>query len=660
MASVRILIVETEKNSAADLQIRLERLGYIVLGIASSGDEAISKTGDLNPDIVLMNIKLRGGKDGIKTGELIHLNHRKPIIYITPSASQDTIQRAGSAGTFGYIFPTMDEHQIFATIETAFSRSQLELKLDNSRKWLSGVLNSIGDGVIAMDGEGQIQILNSVAQELTGWSQSEASNKSIGDICRFVDEKTFEPIDLARAAKASDTGTGMGGSIRTALLVSNHGKAVPIEINVNLVRNDEEMITGIVLAFRDMTQHRNNLKEIEHQANLAKTLEQSASRLNKDLDTKSVLTNICDITNSALNAIASAVFLYDKEAEFACEIVLAGSQEPTKAMKAENIKVSPGVVETLITSDHPIHVEEDVSRVEYFSDPELFRDNKIKAAVIAGIYRQQQLIGVLVAIFHQSRKPLQIDELKLLGGLIDQAANSLANARLFKLIKLGRERHRLLAKSLVDVQEAERRHIASELHDHLGQLLTGIQFMLESAKTESGNKLKSSLADIQQSVSDIIEQIREMSLNLRPSMLDDMGLVPTLHWLFDRYTRQTGIKVNFNCVDFENRYPQETETTAYRIIQEALTNVARHAQVKTVFVGLAIQRGSLWVEVMDNGKGFDSSAILEKPTSGLGGMRERAILAGGYLVIRSIPDQGTQVIAALPMDERLERRKNAR
>ena len=184
--------------------------------------------------------------------------------------------------------------------------------------------------------------------------------------------------------------------------------------------------------------------------------------------------------------------------------------------------------------------------------------------------------------------------------------------------------------------------------------------MLESAKTQSGNKLKSSLADIQQSVSDIIEQIREMSLNLRPSMLDDMGLVPTLHWLFDRYTRQTGIKVNFNCVDFENRYPQETETTAYRIIQEALTNVARHAQVKTVFVGLAIQRGSLWVEVMDNGKGFDSSAILEKPTSGLGGMRERAILAGGYLVIRSIPDQGTQVIAALPMDERLERRKNAR
>ena len=152
-----------------------------------------------------------------------------------------------------------------------------------------------------------------------------------------------------------------------------------------------------------------------------------------------------------------------------------------------------------------------------------------------------------------------------------------------------------------------------------------------------------------------------MSLNLRPSMLDDLGLVPTLKWHFERFTRQMGINIEFHCDEVLSRFPADIETTAYRIIQEALTNVARHARVKTVFVGLAIQQDTLWVEVVDKGRGFDAATVLEKPSSGLGGMRERAELAGGYLLIRSVLEQGTQVIAALPIREnRLERRKNVR
>jgi signal transduction histidine kinase len=110
-----------------------------------------------------------------------------------------------------------------------------------------------------------------------------------------------------------------------------------------------------------------------------------------------------------------------------------------------------------------------------------------------------------------------------------------------------------------------------------------------------------------------------------------------------------------------SRFPSDIETAAYRIVQEALTNVARHARVKSVFVGLAIQQETLWVEVVDHGRGFETSAILEHPSSGLVGMRERAELAGGYLVVRSVLEQGTQVIAALPtLENRLERRKYVR
>ena len=198
----------------------------------------------------------------------------------------------------------------------------------------------------------------------------------------------------------------------------------------------------------------------------------------------------------------------------------------------------------------------------------------------------------------------------------------------------------------------------SELHDHLGQILTGLQFMLENTKKQSGDKQRASIEEIQKTIGEVIGQVREMSLNLRPGMLDDMGLLPTLRWHVERFESQTGIYVNFKSYKFEGRFPPEVETAAYRIIQEALTNAARHAQVKEVFVGLVIQDETLWIEILDQGVGFDPSIGMDKPTSGLSGMRERASLVGGYMVIESFINQGTQIVAVLPLTNKpLERRK---
>jgi signal transduction histidine kinase len=238
----------------------------------------------------------------------------------------------------------------------------------------------------------------------------------------------------------------------------------------------------------------------------------------------------------------------------------------------------------------------------------------IKTLAMAALFRGKELIGALVSVFAQKPKILLEDEISLLKGLSAQAASAIENVELFEQVRVGRERQRKLSKSLVDVQEAERRHLAKELHDHLGQVLTGLQFMLESAKQQASGTQRSNLEEIQDSVSDIIRQVREMSLNLRPSMLDDMGLLPTLLWHFD--------------------------------------------QVSEVLVGLVVQEKTLWVEVLDQGKGFEVSAESEKPSSGLSGMRERVSLLGGYLIVESFINQGTQIVAALPLtDQPLERRK---
>jgi signal transduction histidine kinase len=340
----------------------------------------------------------------------------------------------------------------------------------------------------------------------------------------------------------------------------------------------------------------------------------------------------------------------------------ASGQDPDfEAYEGAAIELPRDLFDELLSVDNPVIVIHDVQELQVRHYFEAFQELDIKTLALAALFRGNELIGCLISAFARKPKVLPEDEITLLRGLADQASGAIESAELFEQVRAGRERQRKLAKSLVDIQEAERRHIAKELHDHLGQLLTGLQFMLESTKHQSSGRQRSDLEEIQNSVTDIIEQVREMSLNLRPSMLDDLGLVPTLKWHFDRFTHQTGVSIEFHCDEVLSRFPADIETAAYRIVQEGPTNVARHAGVKSVLVGLAIQQDTLWVEVVDKGRGFDPSTVLEKPSSGLGGMRERAELAGGYFLLRSVLEQGTQVIAALPIYEnRLERRKNVR
>src|SRR5215208_413565 len=196
MALTEILIAEYEKSVAQDLKSQLEKLGYEVVDIAYSGEEAVEKTEKLRPDVVLMNVRLNGAIDGIQTGSYIRDYHDTPIVYVIDNSSQATIRRAGSTGPFGYVFNPFDEKQIFATIETALIRHQLESQLKQSRQWLNTTLTSIGDGVIATDEQGLVRFINPVAMEQTQWDQTQAVGKLLSDVFFLVDESTYQPIAI--------------------------------------------------------------------------------------------------------------------------------------------------------------------------------------------------------------------------------------------------------------------------------------------------------------------------------------------------------------------------------------------------------------------------------------------------------------------------------
>lgn len=190
------------------------------------------------------------------------------------------------------------------------------------------------------------------------------------------------------------------------------------------------------------------------------------------------------------------------------------------------------------------------------------------------------------------------------------------------------------------LEESERRNIARELHDEIGQTLTALKCRLEMSGTPESREL----------VGELMARVSSLSLDLRPAMLDDLGLLPAVLWLTERYGAQTGIRVDVQHAGVDGRFSREVETAAFRIVQEALSNVARHAGCERVQVRLWADAEALGVEISDTGRGFDARAAEARgASSGLRGMRERAEALGGQLAVDSRPGAGARVTAELPL-----------
>jgi signal transduction histidine kinase len=212
----------------------------------------------------------------------------------------------------------------------------------------------------------------------------------------------------------------------------------------------------------------------------------------------------------------------------------------------------------------------------------------------------------------------------------------------------------VLSRRLVETQETERRHIARELHDEIGQTLTVAQLNLQAVlaqpeTTAARPRLQECLAAVER----VLEQVHDISLNLRPSLLDDLGLEPALRWYTNRQAGLVGIKAEFVAPPLTRRLDPRLETECFRIAQEALTNVVRHAQAKSVKVTLKLRQDRLELRVRDDGVGFDGPAgrewAVRGASLGLLSMEERTALLGGGLEIKSTPGHGTEIHAWLPL-----------
>jgi len=207
---------------------------------------------------------------------------------------------------------------------------------------------------------------------------------------------------------------------------------------------------------------------------------------------------------------------------------------------------------------------------------------------------------------------------------------------------------RSLSKRLLNAQEEERRSVARELHDEVGQNLTVLKLMLGRAKVKAPEELKPVFGELSDAVNEVVRQVRNLSMSLRPGGLDELGLIPALESLFDNLNSQAGLKVHFESQDIVQFSP-EVRITIYRIVQESLTNIMRHGETKEAWVRLLRLDGQLFLSVKDRGQGFDIDSIRVNRSTGLLAMRERATLVGGECNIESIIGKGTSVNVSVPL-----------
>jgi len=256
-SATQILIVEDEIIIAEDIQIKLIKMGYSVPDIVSSGEEAIKKVKENNPDIILMDIVIHGNIDGIETVEKIHAFSDVPVIYLTAYADQNTLERAKITEPFGYLLKPFKERELLITLEMAIYKHKMEKKLKESQKklrererWLTAAIRSIGDGVIATDLTGSIKIMNPLAQALTGWNKEEALSKPLREIFNVKSQKNNETVEDP-VAKVIREGSFYGLSEQTILITKNKLE-IPVDIIGSPITDDNKDIIGVVLVFYDI------------------------------------------------------------------------------------------------------------------------------------------------------------------------------------------------------------------------------------------------------------------------------------------------------------------------------------------------------------------------------------------------------------------------
>lgn len=248
MAQEKILIVDDEVVVAEDIRRQLHSLGYSVVGVVSSGSDAVHLAGEHRPDVILMDIKLKGAIDGIDAARTIHTQYGIPVIYLTAFSDEDTLERARRTLPLAYLIKPFVSSDLRAALELALFRHRVSRIAEQRGRWLDAVVQSMADAVVTIDPLCRVTLLNPAAEELTGWSQSDALGKALQDVMVMLDPNQRTPVHPAVHVMTRPPALQLDA--RPLVLVDRRGGERLICASRALIHDAQGEASGVVLVFR--------------------------------------------------------------------------------------------------------------------------------------------------------------------------------------------------------------------------------------------------------------------------------------------------------------------------------------------------------------------------------------------------------------------------
>ncbi|MCZ7401794.1 MAG: ATP-binding protein [Candidatus Methanoperedens sp.] len=302
MPNERILVVEDERITAEDIRRRLLKMGYSVISTVDTGEKAIKEASDQKPDLILMDIILKGKMDGIEAAGQIHSRLNIPIVFLTAFTDEKILERAKATSPFGYIVKPFQDRDLHITIEIALYKSKIDKELRESKELFHTTLKSIGDAVIVMDQNSNIVFMNQVSQRLTGWDLKDASGKPIQEIYKIFNEvigdRSESPLIRAMNTRiileTANQFTSDQATIDQSTLINKYGTMVPVEERCDMIIDDHGDVMGSVLVFSDISERIQIKKEQQERAQTQAFINKILQISLNDISLKEILEQILD------------------------------------------------------------------------------------------------------------------------------------------------------------------------------------------------------------------------------------------------------------------------------------------------------------------------------------------------------------------------------
>ena len=533
--------------------------------------------------------------------------------------------------------------ECIAQYNDPIDRKELTRRIVETQQEYRSIVESSLDGIMIIQ-DGKLVYVNLSAVHLFGYGQSEDMQKlNLADTIAPPNRASLEIIQEGRL---------LGDEVLRNYEMrglTKQGKMIDLEANAHIIEWNDCL--AVQASFRDITKR----KMLEREQSLWLWEQETLSNIDRKLvgimDLEKIFAAILQQTLNLTRAHFAGVLLFDESQTSVQWKAICGntlqhtleSFKPPEAFNAilknerPNIIYDSNAQELFPLSQIPIIREEKIVSTAWMP---LIVEGKHKGMIVVGYRHNHEFVG---------------REMRLLHSLAEKHSIAMVNAQLYADLLQREKELEILSGARVQAQEDERRRIAREIHDGLGQMLTAIKFNLEILEDmiTVGQEGQDRILDMKGLLDEVMKEAREISYNLMPSVLDDFGLTPALQLLSEQFTNRTDVKAQFHTSGITERLDPQTEIGLYRIAQESLNNVAKHAEATEVNLQFIRYPGGIRLVIEDNGKG-----IIEKPdivrATGKGGMglvsmRERAASFGGILTIDSTPKNGTFITVEIPL-----------